>query len=73
MAQVAIEKAEAGDYSECEQLLQVLRDPFAVQEDEEVVREGEEKAREVEDNKGMGKYTCKPPKNYENVLCSCSS
>ena len=73
MAQVAIEKAEAGDYNECQQLLDVLLDPFAVDEDEVVVREGEEKGREVEENKGAGKYTCRPPKDYENVLCSCSS
>ena len=73
MAQVAIERAEAGDYSECQQLLGVLLDPYAVEEDEAVVREGEAKGRQVEREKGAGKYTCKPPKNYENVLCSCSS
>ena len=73
MAQVAIEKAEAGDYSECQELLRVLQDPYAVEEDEAVVREGEGKAREVEETKGAGKYTCRPPKDYENVLCSCSS
>ena len=73
MAQMAIEKAEAGDYSECQSLLDVLLEPYAVDEDEAVVREGEGKARQVEAEKGAGRYTCKPPKNYENVLCSCSS
>ena len=73
MAQMAIEKAESGDYTECQQLLNVLLDPYAVEEDEVVVREGEEKGRQVESEKGAGRYTCKPPKNYENVLCSCSS
>jgi len=73
MAQVAIEKAEKGDYGECQDLLAVLRDPYAVEEDEVVVREGEEKGREVEEEKGRGRFTCKPPKDYENVLCSCSS
>ena len=59
MAQMAIEKAEAGDYTECQQLLNVLLEPYAVEEDEVVVREGEERGRQVEKEKGAGRYTCR--------------
>ena len=76
MAQVAIERAEKdGDYSECNALLATLSDPFCVHEDEVVVSEGDDKAKEIEASKaaGAGRYTCRPPNGYENVLCSCSS
>jgi len=73
MAQVAIEKAEAGDYSEVNQLLATLSDPFAVREDEVVVEKGEAVANELEKKKAGEAYTCRPPKGYEQVLCSCSS
>lgn len=73
MAQIAIEKAEGGDYSEVNQLLTTLSDPFAVREDEKVVEDGLAAANELEKKKSGESYTCRPPKGYEQVLCSCSS